>query len=223
MTPSSVPSAQIKARLEQGCSELGIDLSDVKSRQLLTYIDLLVHWSKAYNLTSVRDPLAMVSRHLLDSLSVLPYVEGEQILDVGTGAGLPGMVLAIAKPDSQFTLLDSNGKKTRFLIQACLELKLENVAVANTRVETFQNQKEFDVILTRAFASLATTAALLEPLLGKATRIMAMKAQLLNDELATVPEKFVVESINALQVPGLNEDRQLVVLSTIDADAARAR
>lgn len=221
MTPSSIPLAQIEAKLKQGCGELGIDLSGLKYKQLLTYIGLLIHWNKAYNLTSVRDPLAMVSRHLLDSLSVLPYVKGEQILDVGTGAGLPGMVLAIAKPDSQFTLLDSNGKKTRFLIQACLELKLKNVTVANTRVETFQNQKEFDVILTRAFASLASTAALLEPLLGKTTRIMAMKAQLLSDELTTVPEKFVVESINALQVPGLNEDRQLVVLSAIDAARVR--
>lgn len=208
-------STQIEARLKQGCDELSLDLSDLVYKQLLTYLDLLIRWNKAYNLTSVRDPLEMVTRHLLDSLSILPHVdqfEGQQILDVGTGAGLPGMVLAITNNSGQFTLLDSNGKKTRFLTQVCLELKLANVKVVNARVENFQAPEDFDVILTRAFASLSDMVILAAPLVSKNTRILAMKAQLLNDELTTLPEHFVVESIKSLRVPGLDENRNLVIL-----------
>ena len=208
-------STQLEARLKQGCDELKLNFSDLTYKQLLTYLDLLVRWNKAYNLSSVREPLTMVTRHLLDSLSILPHVdqfEGRQILDVGTGAGLPGMVLALANDRGQFTLLDSNGKKTRFLTQVCLELKLTNVKVVNTRVENFQSQGGFDVILTRAFASLADTVTLVAPLAGQETRIMAMKAQLLNDELRSLPEHFVVESIKSLRVPGLAENRNLVTM-----------
>lgn len=208
-------STQLEARLKQGCNELNLEFSDLTYKQLLTYLDLLIRWNKAYNLSSVREPLAMVTRHLLDSLSILPHVdqfECRQILDVGTGAGLPGMVLALANDRGQFTLLDSNGKKTRFLTQVCLELKLANVKVVNTRVENFQSRGGFDVILTRAFASLADTVTLVAPLAGQETRIMAMKAQLLNDELRSLPEHFVVESIKSLRVPGLDENRNLVIM-----------
>ncbi len=142
--------------LSLGARSLGVALSDAQHGQLLAYLALLVKWNKAYNLTAVRDPDEMVSRHLLDSLSVVPFVAagGARWLDVGSGGGMPGVPLAILFPERQFTLLDSNGKKTRFLTQVKLELKLANLEVIHSRVEQLQPPQPFDGIVSRAFSSL---------------------------------------------------------------------
>ena len=203
---------EIELRLRQGCEQLNLDLSDIKYKQILAYLNLLVRWNKAYNLTSVRDPFEMVERHILDSLSILPFVDGQKILDVGTGAGLPGMILAIVNEKQSYVLLDSNGKKTRFLIQVSLELGLKNVVVENSRIEKYQYDDGFDVILTRAFSSLSEMLKLSGHLLKPTTRILAMKAQILNDEITTLPVDFIVDSIKPLQVPGLDENRNLIVI-----------
>jgi len=203
---------EVELRLRQGCEQLNLNLSDLKYKQIIDYLNLLIRWNKAYNLTSVREPFEMVERHILDSLSVLPYVEGQKILDVGTGAGLPGMILAIVNDEQNYVLLDSNGKKTRFLTQVSLELGLKNVVVENSRIEKYQFDEGFDVILTRAFASLSEMLKLTGHLLKSTTQILAMKAQILNDEITTLPEGFIVDSIEPLQVPGLSENRNLVIL-----------
>ena len=142
--------------LQQGARELGVDLSEQQQAQLLAYLALLIKWNKAYNLTAVRDPDEMVSRHLLDSLSVVPFVAeaGDNWLDVGSGGGMPGIPLAILFPERRFTLLDSNGKKTRFLTQVKLELKLANLDVIHSRVEAFTPEQPFSGICSRAFSSL---------------------------------------------------------------------
>ena len=202
---------EIEFRLRQGCEQLELNLSDLKYKQILAYLNLLIRWNKAYNLTSVRDPFEMVERHILDSLSILPYVEGQKVLDVGTGAGLPGMILAIVRDKQSYVLLDSNGKKTRFLTQVSLELELKNVVVENSRIEKYESNEGFDVILTRAFSSLSDMLTLTGHLLKSTSRILAMKAQILNEEITTLPEGFVVDSIKPLQVPGLKENRNLVI------------
>lgn len=144
--------------LARGADELGVALDADKQRQLLAYLALLIKWNKAYNLTAVRDPDEMVSRHLLDSLSIVPYAEaGDNWLDVGSGGGMPGVPLAILFPEKRLTLLDSNGKKTRFLTQVKLELKLANLEVVHSRVEAFRPESPFDGIVSRAFSSLETS------------------------------------------------------------------
>ncbi|MEN8168558.1 MAG: 16S rRNA (guanine(527)-N(7))-methyltransferase RsmG, partial [Pseudomonadota bacterium] len=143
------------ARLEAGLRGLGLQPSPEVSEQLLRFLSLLLKWNQAYNLTAVRDPLEMVERHLIDSLSLLPYLQGTHILDMGTGPGLPGIPLALMLPHSQFTLLDSNSKKIRFVRQAVMELKLRNVEPVHGRLEELEVERPFDVLIARAFTSLS--------------------------------------------------------------------
>lgn len=138
----------------RGANTLSVSLTETQADLLIRYVELLAKWNKAYNLTAVRDINEMVSRHILDSLSIAPYMKGNYLLDVGSGPGLPGMIMAILYPEKEFTLLDSNGKKTRFMTQAKLELGLKNVWIENTRCESFQAEQAFDVIMSRAFSSL---------------------------------------------------------------------
>ena len=145
--------ADLRAQLEAGCAELGLDLSETQIRQLLDYLALLVKWNKVYNLTALRDPAQMLSKHLLDSLALIPYLDAESLLDVGTGAGLPGIPVAICRPQMAVTLLDSNAKKTRFLQQVKAELKLSNVTIVHGRVEQVDLPK-FAINTARAFASV---------------------------------------------------------------------
>lgn len=141
-------------QLQQGCDELELDLSLAQQQQLISYVELLDKWNKVYNLTSVRDPQQMISRHILDSLAILPYLRGATLLDVGTGAGLPGIPLAIVRPELAVTLLDSNAKKTRFLQQAKAELALDNVTVVQARIEQAE-LPQFDMVTARAFAKIS--------------------------------------------------------------------
>jgi len=200
--------------LREGARELGVELSVEQHEQLLAYLALLIKWNKAYNLTAVRDPDEMVSRHLLDSLSVVEYVRvaGDNWLDVGSGGGMPGIPLAILFPERQFTLLDSNGKKTRFLIQVKLELKLANLQVIHSRVEEFNPAIPFSGICSRAFSSLEDFSNWTRHLGDGNTQWLAMKGVHPDDELQALPADFRLTATHVLKVPGCQGQRHLLIL-----------
>jgi len=198
---------QAEERLEQGLQRLGLEISEQKQEKLLDYLQLMLKWNKAYNLTSIRELDSMVIRHILDSLSILPYINNAPVLDVGTGPGLPGIPLAICLPDCQFVLLDSNGKKTRFLTQCKIDLKLENIDIIHSRVEDYQPGYGFEIITCRAFAALNTILDRTQHLLTSTTRVLAMKGK---DELPELTEGYEQLAQHRLQVPWLEEDRQLI-------------
>lgn len=200
--------------LSRGAQQLAVELTPEKHAGLLAYLSLLIKWNKAYNLTAVRDPDEMVSRHLLDSLSVVPHVAGlgDNWLDVGSGGGMPGIPLAILFPERHFTLLDSNGKKTRFLTQVKLELKLANLDVVHSRVEAFTPERPFSGIVSRAFSSLEDFSNWTRHLGDGETRWLAMKGLHPDDELQTLPDDFRVESAHQLEVPGCQGQRHLLIL-----------
>jgi 16S rRNA (guanine527-N7)-methyltransferase len=204
------PRAALQARLEQGIAELGLALPADAVERLLEYQALLGRWNAAYNLTAVRDPAEMVTRHLLDSLAILPYVQGESLADLGTGPGLPGIVLAIAAPARQILLVDSNGKKVRFLREAIRALQLGGVRAVQSRVEEVEGT--FDCITARAFASLADMLGWGGHLLAPGGIWLAMKGKVPDEELPGVPPGFAVRAIHPLAVPGLDAERSLVVL-----------
>ncbi len=210
----SLVSESHAAELVRGALALGVELSEGQQQQLLAYLALLIKWNKAYNLTAVRDPDEMVSRHLLDSLSVVSFVaeSGQTWLDVGSGGGMPGVPLAIMFPDRSFTLLDSNGKKTRFLTQVKLELKLANLEVVRSRVEQFQPAEAFDGITSRAFSSLEDFASWTRHLGNTQTRWLAMKGVQPDDELQRLPADFRLDACHVLKVPGCQGQRHLLIL-----------
>ena len=182
-------------------------------RQLLSYLELLVQWNASYNLTAVRDPLEMVSRHLLDSLSVLPWIRGEHLLDAGTGAGLPGIPLAILQPELSVTLLDSTGKKIRFLRHVKRCLVLENIRPVQARLESWQVQEMPNCIISRALSNLTGFVEASRHLAARETLLLAMKGKYPEIELEALPDWTEVHSVEKLHVPGLQEDRHLVIMS----------
>jgi 16S rRNA (guanine527-N7)-methyltransferase len=198
-------------QIQQGCDDLALTLSEKQRQQLLSYVMLLAKWNKVYNLTSVRDIDVMVSRHLLDSLTVLPFLVGHSLLDVGSGAGLPGIPIAIARPDLAVTLLDSNSKKTRFLQQAKAELELNNVSVIHERIEQ-ASLPEFDLVTARAFSTIADIIDLTERHCHDASRLLLMKGVYPEEELMRVTGGFKLESVHVLEVPGYEGQRHLVEL-----------
>ena len=198
-------------QLEQGLAEMGIAATPDQQRLLLDYLALLEKWNRAFNLTAVRDSRKMVSRQLLDSLSILHLLEGERILDVGSGAGLPGIPLSILQPLRSFTLLDTNSKKTRFLRQAKLELKLDNVEIEQARVEGFHPPRLFDVITSRAFASLPDMLALTRHLLAPGGCWLAMKGMIPRAEFESLGEGYRLE-IQPLVVPGESGQRHGILI-----------
>ncbi|SDT12545.1 16S rRNA m(7)G-527 methyltransferase [Halopseudomonas xinjiangensis] len=210
-------SADHLRQLRSGAEQLGIDLSAEQSDQLLAYLGLLQKWNKAYNLTAVRDPDEMVSRHLLDSLSVMPFVQGDRCLDVGSGGGMPGVILAIMAPQRALTLLDSNGKKTRFLTQVRVELGLDNLAVVHDRVEAHQPEQPYDVIVSRAFSSLEDFTRLTRHLGTDDTSWLAMKGLYPQEELNALPVDFRVAESAQLSVPGCQGTRHLLILRRVTA------
>jgi 16S rRNA (guanine527-N7)-methyltransferase len=195
-----------KKILITGLESLNLAFDEEKIEQLMSFIKLLEKWNKAYNLTSIRNTEDMVSLHLLDSLAILPFIEGKYVIDIGTGAGLPGIPLAIYLPGIDFTLLDSNAKKTRFVQQAILELKLNNVTVCHSRVENYLPETSFDTVITRAFASLSDIVKLSAHLVSQSGVILAMKGQL-PDEQDINSAKTTLIPIN---VPGIPAKRCLV-------------
>ncbi|MEJ5039615.1 16S rRNA (guanine(527)-N(7))-methyltransferase RsmG [Pseudomonas sp. B21-036] len=211
---SSMVTPQHAQELSTGACQLGVELSEAQHAQLLAYLALLIKWNKAYNLTAVRNPDEMVSRHLLDSLSVMPFIHSdtERWLDVGSGGGMPGIPLAILHPHKQVTVLDSNGKKTRFLTQVKLELKLDNLQVIHSRVEAFQPEQPFSGIVSRAFSSMENFTNWTRHLGDAQTQWLAMKGLHPADELVALPADFKVDSEQALTVPGCQGQRHLLIL-----------
>jgi 16S rRNA (guanine527-N7)-methyltransferase len=203
----------LHARLRGGIDQMGLTLPDAAVTRLLDYQALLERWNATYNLTAVRDPAEMVTRHLLDSLAIAPYVRGATLADLGTGAGLPGIPLAIAMPQCDVLLVDANGKKVRFLREAIRTLKLERVSAVQARVETVTGK--FDCITARAFASLADMLAWGGHLLAPGGEWLAMKGRAPDAELDALPPGFTVRAVHALTVPGLDAERHLVVLARV--------
>ena len=204
--------AQWPSQLVEGLAQMGLEISAVQQALLLEYLALVDKWNKVYNLTAVRDPREMVSRQLLDSLSIAPFVKGPELLDVGCGAGLPGIPLAIVHPELQVTLIDSNGKKTRFVQQAIAELKLTNANVIQGRVEDLTQDERFNTITSRAFADLHLMIRLTEHLLKPNGQWAAMKSGIDELDESQLPEgKQVV--IHQLQVPGEIAARRLLVIT----------
>lgn len=199
--------------LSHGIEQLGLDIPIAKQQNMLIYLELLQKWNKVYNLTAIRQPEQMVTHHLLDSLAVLPHLWSGNWLDVGCGAGLPGLVLAMAKPEWKFTLLDSNSKKTSFVQQAIIDLKLSNVNVCCARAEEWEPNEKFDGIISRAFAELADFIAATRHLLADGGRWIAMKGHL-ERELKLLPADIKIEQTILLQVPGIKAARHLAVLKT---------
>lgn len=205
--------------LDEGLAALEMNLPDEAPDRLMAYLRELVHWNSAYNLTAVRKPEDMAVRHLLDSLVILPHLPEGQLVDVGTGPGLPGIPLAIARPGRHFTLLDSNGKKAAFLRHAQRALRLENVTVVQERVEDYANGNArglFDGVLSRAFTSLGEMLELAGPLCSAKGSVLAMKGRLPDDEIEELQHLatgFELKAIVPLQVPGLAAERHLVLFS----------
>lgn len=199
-----------ETKLRSRLVELSLTLDDSAVGKLLAYHALLVKWNRAYNLTSIRDADEMIDRHLIDSLSILPAIDEADLLDVGTGPGLPGMVLALVKPQLSVWLLDSNGKKTRFLNQVKMSLKLSNVEVVHHRLESWQPGRQFHQITSRAFATLADMVVFSRHLLAKEGRFIAMKGVYPETELAELPQGMQVLNVASLQVPGNDGERHLI-------------
>lgn len=209
----SLPREAMAQRLSLGLKSLAQVLSDEQIETLLDYLAELVRWNKAYNLTAVTDPMAMVDRHIIDSLSVRPFIEGRRILDSGTGAGLPGVVLAVAEPDRQFVLIDSNGKKVRFLRHIKRTLELDNIEPIHARLESLKLDPPPDQIVARALAPLARLVEWHRPWLERGACLLAMKGQLEQAEIDDVPDGYSVEK-HALQWRGMQAERCVAEVMT---------
>ncbi len=205
--------------LKAGINSLGIDCTSQQSEKLLTYLELLERWNKAYNLTAIRDPIQMVRLHLLDSLAIHPYIQaGREIIDVGTGPGLPGIPLAILNPNINFTLLDSNGKKTRFLFQAISDLSLENAREVNQRVENYQSQKPYDIVLSRAFSAISDMLNQCDHLVSDTGCFLAMKGKKPDSELSQITKAYKVVDLSEVKVPQIDSERHLIkIIKTGDS------
>lgn len=200
------------SKLNQLLAKTDIDLTEKQKQQLVDYVGLLVKWNKAYNLTSVRDPQQMLIRHIMDSIVVNGQLNGQRFIDVGTGPGLPGVPLAIVRPDAHFVLLDSLGKRVRFLKQVQHELGLTNIEPVQSRVEEYPVGNGFDGVISRAFASLNDMLSWCHHLPSSEGRFYALKGIIHDDEMV-LPEGFGIESITKLEVPELDEQRHLVKIS----------
>ena len=198
--------------LEEGIYELGLEERLGDDELLMEYVTELLNWNRVYNLTSVRKPADIITRHILDSLTLIPHLNGERILDVGTGAGLPGIVLAIACPEREFVLLDSSSKKLRFIQQTLGILKLENVTLENTRVEEYQPEVLFDTIICRAFSDLPDFYRHTAHLCSENGKMFAMKGVYPMTEIECIEDKQLIDEVVSLKVPGLDAERHLVIM-----------
>ena len=204
--------AELDRRLEKGVVELGLSLGREGRSKLLQYLALLEKWNQVYNLTAIRGREKMVSGHLLDCLAVIPYLTGTRLLDIGSGAGFPGIPVAVARPDIQVVLLDSNHKKAAFLRQAVTELQLKNATVVCERVEVWRAAEKFDCIISRAFAEIAEFIALTKHLLAPGGVLAAMKGVYPFEEIERLPPDFRLRQVHAFAVPGLEAERHLVLI-----------
>lgn len=202
--------ADVRKALLAGLGGLGLEPGPEAVERLIRFLALLSKWNRAYNLTAVRDPRDMVIRHLLDSLSAVPYIKGPRVLDVGTGAGLPGIPLAIVLPRFQFVLLDSNGKKTRFVAQAIGELGLVNTAVEQGRAEDYRPAARFDTVIARAFAGIGQAVAAVAGLCRPDGRVLIMKGRYPRRELDALGAGYRVAAVEPVSIPGLDAQRYIV-------------
>lgn len=200
-------------RLTQDAATLGVTLSAADAQKLFVLLDELSLWNQSYNLTAITDPGAMITHHLLDSLSIQADLHGQNIADVGTGAGFPGLPLALANPSCRFTLIDSSAKKIRFVVHAAEKMGLTNVEAVHARSESFTPKEPFDTVVARAFAPLPRLAELVAPMCTPATRVLAMKGRWPEAELAALPPPWKVSASRELKVPGLDAARCLIVLT----------
>ena len=208
------------ALLDEGLAELGLDQRLGDDQMLMAYVTELMNWNRVYNLTSVRKPADIVTRHVLDSLTILPHLQGDYILDIGTGAGLPGIPLAIACPEKEFVLLDSSSKKLRFVQQTLGILGLDNVTLEDARVEEYQPENRFDTITCRAFSDLPDFYRYAARLCADGGRMLAMKGVYPMTEVECLEDKTLIEDIVALKVPGLDAERHLVIMHAGDDQQA---
>lgn len=207
---------EIEARqleqLNHGLMELHLTLTDDAKQKLIQFVSLMAKWNQAYNLTAITEADKMVTHHLLDSLAIMPFLSGNFIIDVGTGAGLPGIPLAIANPNKQFVLLDSLKKRTTFLQQVCYQLQLKNVTIVTERIENYHTEIKFDQIITRAFASLGDMLKSTKHLAGDTTQFLAMKGGNFQEELELIPDTYTIKGIHSLIVPRVSAMRHLLIL-----------
>ncbi|WP_445362880.1 16S rRNA (guanine(527)-N(7))-methyltransferase RsmG [Microbulbifer sp. ANSA003] len=203
---------QFRPRLLEAAAQMSVALSDRQQDQLLEYLALFARWNSAYNLSAIRDPEQMLERHIIDSLSVVNLCGEGSLIDVGSGGGLPGIPLAIVYPERSITLLDSNGKKTRFLFQVASTLPLPNITVVNERVEAFVPEQPFAGVVSRAFASIEDMVNGSEHMLAPKGRFYAMKGKLPEDELSALPKGIKVEQVHRLSVPGCDGERHMIQL-----------
>ena len=201
-----------RSLLEKGIAKLGLKVSSHQLKSLVAYVDLLEHWNKTYNLTAIRDRSDIAVRHILDSLSVVPSVMGSSVIDVGTGAGLPGIPIAVIQPEKTVALLDSNGKKTRFLHQVVTSLGLSNVRIFHARAKDHKGTAGYDHVVTRAFATSAKIVDECAHLLTASGTILAMKSMSADQELESLDPRVSVLEKSVLRVPYLDESRVLVIL-----------
>lgn len=209
--PDSIPDAW-RSRLAAGLDQLGCELDAAAQQRLLDYIALLLQWNAAFNLTAVREPLAMIDRHLIDSLAVLPFVQGPDLADIGTGPGIPGLVLALVRPYERVWLVDSNGKKARFMRECLRQLKLPDVCVHEQRAEALPAGAGFSQVISRAYTELGNFVASTRQIIAADGRWLAMKGKQPEAEMARLPADIIVESSHRLDVPGADGERHLLVL-----------
>ena len=202
----------LELRLADGCAELGLSVPVETQRKLLDYLALIVKWNRVHNLTAVRDSAKMVSAHLLDSLAVAPHLKAGTVLDVGSGAGLPGIPLALLWPQTRVTLLDSNHKKATFLRQAVIELGIKNTDVISERVESWQTPHKFDLVISRAFSDLPEFLRLAGKHVSADGTIAAMKGIYPHEELAQIPPDYKLRTVEPLKIPGMPAERHLVLV-----------
>lgn len=213
MTSTSTSAASaLRGELLKSAAAMGIVLDDSAARRLLVLLDELERWNKTYNLTAITARHDMLTHHLLDSLAVSTLLGGERVIDVGTGAGFPGLPLAIIDPQRRYTLLDSNGKKVRFVAHAARTLGLTNVEPLHARAELHVPEKPYDTVIARAFAPLPELVEQVAGLCGSATRVLAMKGKRSADERAGLPGNWRVEGDHDLEIPGLDEERHVIIL-----------
>ncbi|MDR2213327.1 MAG: 16S rRNA (guanine(527)-N(7))-methyltransferase RsmG [Pseudomonadales bacterium] len=204
-----VQAQQLQTRLASGIEQLGLRLPGSATAQLFAYLEQLHKWNRVFNLSGIRDPDVMLTHHLFDSLSLLPHIDGARVVDVGTGAGLPGLPLAICLPEVEFILIDSISKKTRFIFQTITQLRLANVEVVHARVEDYLAEPAVDIVTSRAFSSLTDFITSCRHLLHQrpGARLLAMKGRMPDDELLALPDDFHLYASHALTVPGLDAER----------------
>lgn len=212
---SSVDPNKLNDILISGCEKLQLSVSGLQAEQLVNYVLNMHKWNKAYNLTSVRDPEQMMVKHILDSLAVTPFITANKVIDVGTGPGLPGMPLAILHPSVTFTLLDSLGKRVRFMKQCAYELGLSNVSPIHSRVEEHIPESPYDIVLSRAFASLKDMLHWCQHLVDSSGVFLALKGQFPQSEIDEVSDHFRIESVSELKIPDLIGERHLVTIRKV--------